>query len=56
MSDTIPCPCCPDGYVWNRNGPTSQTCPICGGTAELNRDGSRTNAPADDEWRPEYEY
>lgn len=27
------CPDCPDGYVWNANGPTSKECKTCKGTA-----------------------
>lgn len=38
---TMQCPACPDGYVWTINGPTSATCPTCGGHAALYRDGSR---------------
>ena len=36
-----PCYNCPDGYVWNSNGPTSKCCPICAGHAMLNLDGSK---------------
>jgi hypothetical protein len=27
------CPSCPDGSVWDRNGPTGETCPTCNGKA-----------------------
>ena len=27
------CPDCPDGQVWNKNGPTNEICPTCKGTA-----------------------
>ena len=30
----IPCPYCPDGNLWTRDGPTG-TCPVCGGKAFL---------------------
>ena len=30
-----PCPSCPDGYVWDRNGPTRKTCPVCKGHGYL---------------------
>jgi len=35
-----PCLACPDGYVWNANGPTAKTCPVCKGHAALNLNGS----------------
>ena len=35
-----PCPACPDGNLWNSNGPTGATCPVCKGHAALNLDGS----------------
>ena len=35
-----PCPRCPDGYVWNSNGPTPKCCPVCNGHAALRADGS----------------
>lgn len=35
------CPSCPDGYVWDANGPTAKTCPTCGGKAIVNLDGSK---------------
>jgi len=31
----VPCPGCPDGNVWDSNGPTSECCPVCGGTAVI---------------------
>ena len=34
------CPSCPDGYVWNIQGPTGKTCPVCKGYAMVNRNGS----------------
>ena len=44
MTATLrPCPACPDGSVWNSDGPTSRTCPVCLGTAEINLDGSPTD-------------
>lgn len=35
-----PCPECPDGNVWNSNGPTGATCKVCKGHAVVNLDGS----------------
>lgn len=35
-----PCPVCPDGYVWDSNGPTSRACPVCNGYAVVHLDGS----------------
>lgn len=35
-----PCPACPDGSVWDSNGPTSKTCPVCNGHATVHLDGS----------------
>ena len=35
-----PCPACPDGSVWTRDGTTGATCPVCKGHAALNLDGS----------------
>lgn len=29
----VQCPDCPDGQVWDRNGPTREACPTCGGNA-----------------------
>ena len=40
-AETVPCPACPDGNEWDSNGPTGRACKVCGGHAELNRDGSR---------------
>ena len=30
-----PCPACPDGSVWTRDGPTGKVCPVCKGHAIL---------------------
>lgn len=38
---TMACPDCPDGNVWNADGPTGKACPTCGGHAALRLDGSR---------------
>ena len=35
-----PCPSCPDGSVWDSNGSTAKTCPVCNGYATVNLDGS----------------
>lgn len=35
-----PCPACPDGQTWTRDGPTGATCQICGGYGVVNMDGS----------------
>ena len=29
----VPCPECPDGQVWDKNGPTNEVCPRCLGEA-----------------------
>jgi len=29
-----PCPSCPDGNEWDRNGPTGKACSACGGNVE----------------------
>ena len=34
-----PCPACPDGNVWNSNGPTGKRCPVCLGYAEVKLNG-----------------
>lgn len=47
MSELQPCPACPDGYVWNNDGPTGKCCPVCGGHACLNLDGSQIQVDAD---------
>lgn len=39
--ELIPCPACPDGYVWNSNGPTGATCPRCKGHAVVYRNGTQ---------------
>ena len=43
MTDTQqfrPCPACPDGSVWTREGPSGATCKVCKGFAVVNLDGS----------------
>jgi len=35
MSDKEPCPVCPDGNEWTRNGPTGRVCQVCKGTGVL---------------------
>ena len=35
-----PCPDCPDGQMWNSNGPMGKTCTTCNGFAAVNLDGS----------------
>jgi len=40
-----PCPACPDGSVWDSNGPTAKICPICNGYATVNLDGSPIAPP-----------
>ena len=40
MSLYSPCPACPDGSVWDANGPTSKICPVCKGHAAVNHDGT----------------
>ena len=37
--DLKPCPACPDGGVWNNDGPTGKICPICKGHAVVNLNG-----------------
>jgi hypothetical protein len=34
----VPCPACPDGQVWNSEGPTGRRCPVCKGRAVLGGD------------------
>ena len=29
----VKCPDCPDGQLWDRNGPTADACLTCGGEA-----------------------
>jgi len=31
----VKCPDCPDGQLWDRNGPTEEACLTCGGTAVI---------------------
>ena len=38
--ELMPCPSCPDGYVWTSNGPSAKACPTCKGYAVVNRNGS----------------
>ena len=33
------CPSCPDGYVWDHDGPTAMFCTRCNGHAVLHLDG-----------------
>ena len=33
------CPACPDGQVWNMDGPTGATCPVCKGYAAVKLNG-----------------
>lgn len=35
----MPCPACPDGYVWDANGPTAKCCQKCNGHAVVHLDG-----------------
>ena len=44
----VPCPECPDGQVWTREGPTGRTCGRCKGhaviwTTDNEDDGEDTN-------------
>ncbi len=34
----MPCPSCPDGNVWDANGPTGKCCPKCNGHAVVHLD------------------
>ena len=49
----IPCPSCPDGNEWSRNGPTGRACPTCKGKAYLERhdDGIMDDLPDEQEER-----
>ena len=38
--DLKPCPACPDGGVWNEDGPTGATCKVCKGHAVVHRNGA----------------
>ena len=49
-----PCPDCPDGQVWNNDGPTGRACKTCKGFATLNLDGSALEEPEMDEPRDQY--
>ena len=40
-----PCPDCPDGSVWNSQGPTAKVCPVCNGHAVVKLDGSPVAPP-----------
>lgn len=33
-----PCPACPDGGVWNSDGPTGRLCPVCKGMADATKE------------------
>ena len=33
-----PCPSCPDGNEWDRNGPTGKACSACGGNGFIGED------------------
>lgn len=35
-----PCPMCPDGYIWDYQGPTAAMCPVCKGHAVVHLDGT----------------
>ena len=35
FEELMPCPACPDGYVWDSNGPTCKPCPVCKGHAAV---------------------
>ena len=34
----IPCPSCPDGNEWNREGPTGRACRVCQGNGYIGED------------------
>lgn len=40
FEELMPCSACPDGYVWDSNGPTCKLCPVCKGYAALRRNGA----------------
>lgn len=42
--ELMPCPACPDGYVWTSDGPTGKCCPVCKGYAAVKLDGSPCDA------------
>lgn len=42
--ELMPCPACPDGYVWTANGPTAKCCPVCKGHAVVKRNGAPCDA------------
>lgn len=50
MNNFRPCPSCPDGYVWNRDGQTPRTCPTCKGFAVVHMDGTPLNKPEQKEY------
>lgn len=39
-TDMKPCPDCPDGGVWNANGPTGAKCKTCNGHAIVHLNGA----------------
>ena len=40
LEELAPCPSCPDGNVWNSDGPTTAVCKTCMGYAVVKCDGS----------------
>ena len=42
FEELMPCPACPDGYVWNSNGPTRKLCPVCKGLAAVGYRAAQT--------------
>jgi len=42
FEELMPCPACPDGYVWNGNGPTRKLCPVCKGLAAVGYRAAQT--------------
>ncbi len=47
---TRPCPLCPDGSVWNSNGPTGRKCPACNGKAYIGDDDEPSDEEQADDW------
>ncbi len=44
------CPDCPDGQVWDRKGPTEETCPTCGGEAFVWTEGDEEDTNVEDSY------
>ena len=48
----IPCPSCPDGNEWSREGPTGRACQTCKGKAYIERDARQDDFEFDEPESP----